>query len=96
MRKHILTSIISLVSITSAQAAEVNIYMPVCNDDDTLTTKLPDLEVLSAKQKKEVRSSTPLHQIDSEKIKTTGITDISDAMRRMPGVNLRDYGGAGD
>lgn len=95
MRKHILTSIISLVSITSAQAAEVNIYIPVCNDDDTLTTKLPDLEVLSAKQKKEVRSSTPLYQIDSEKIKTTGITDISDAMRRMPGVNLRDYGGAG-
>lgn len=95
MRKHILTSIISLTSITSAHAAGVNIYIPVCNDEDTLTTKLPDLEVKSANQKKEVRSSTPLHNIDSEKIRTTGITDISDAMRRMPGVNLRDYGGAG-
>lgn len=104
MRKHILTSIISLVSITSANSAEVNIYIPIgansaevngCFDEDTVITKLPDVEITSAKQKKVVRSSTPMHNIDSEKIKNTGIADISDAMRRMPGVNLRDYGGAG-
>lgn len=95
MRKHILATIIGLSSITSVSSAGVNIFIPEEQDKDTLTKKLPTLEVLSTRQKKEVRSSTPVHNLDAEKIKISGVTDIADAMRRMPGVNLRDYGGAG-
>ncbi len=28
-------------------------------------------------------------------MKTMGVTDISDALHRLPGINIRDYGGAG-
>lgn len=33
--------------------------------------------------------------LNRENIANMGITDIADALHRMPGVNLRDYGGAG-
>ncbi len=95
MRKHILTTFFVLSSVTSVSSAGVNIFIQEEQDKDTLTKKLPTLEVLSQRQKKEVRSTTPVHNLDAEKIKLSGVTDIADAMRRMPGVNLRDYGGAG-
>lgn len=56
---------------------------------------LPELEVLSAKDPKNIRSTSPVHTINAKKILFTGITDISDAIHRLPGTNLRDYGGAG-
>ena len=40
-------------------------------------------------------ASVPVAIIDSAAILRRGITDIGDAMRRLPGVSLRDYGGAG-
>ena len=62
---------------------------------DNNTQQLPDIEVLSKKERREISSATPFHKIDSKRILETGITDISDAIKRLPGVNLRDYGGAG-
>lgn len=59
------------------------------------TLHLDAVEVVAVRALKSVTSSTPLQSIDAEHIRTAGITDIADAMRRMPGVNLRDYGGAG-
>lgn len=83
--------------ITSAFSAGVNNYIcPYPSEDgDTIPKNLPDIEVVSAQQKRDVRSSTPTYGINSEKIKLTGVTSVSDAIKRMPGVNLRDYGGAG-
>lgn len=46
-------------------------------------------------QRAEVTSPTPFQRIDSAAIATHGITDMGDALRRLAGVNLRDYGGAG-
>ena len=63
--------------------------------DDTVSTALPDVEVKSSSSERALTSSTPYQKIDSEKIRVAGITDISDALRRMSGVNIRDYGGAG-
>lgn len=59
------------------------------------TDTLPELDVTVRKSDKALYSSVPLHTIDREKILLTGVSDISDALRRLPGVNLRDYGGAG-
>lgn len=42
-----------------------------------------------------VSSTTPTQRIDSAAIRSQGITDTGDALRRLAGVNLRDYGGAG-
>lgn len=36
-----------------------------------------------------------MHKIDAEMMKKNGVTDIADALHRLPGVTLRDYGGAG-
>jgi hypothetical protein len=65
------------------------------NPEDSVSQILPDLLVTSAENSKTARGATPQQTINSENIKLRGITDISDAMRRLPGVNLRDYGGAG-
>lgn len=103
MRKHILTSLISMLSIVPAHSVGTNAYISVSASDipdgrksvDTVSSDLPNIEVKSLKNKKRVSSSTPQYNLDSEIIRQTGITDISEAMRRLPGVNLRDYGGAG-
>lgn len=42
-----------------------------------------------------VRSATPTFSINDSAILKTGITDIADAIHRLPGVTLKDYGGAG-
>lgn len=62
---------------------------------DTVETSLPDVVILSTDSQKGLTSSTPYHNIDATHIKMSGVTDIADAMNRLPGVNLRDYGGAG-
>lgn len=80
-----------MIVLTSAHSAGVSIYMP----QDTIPVTLPTVEIKSLQESKTLRSSTPFQRIDARRIKEAGITDISDAMRRLPGVNLRDYGGAG-
>ncbi len=56
---------------------------------------LPELEVAASKASRELSSTVPYHFIGEEDVKLSGITDIGDALRRLPGVNVRDYGGAG-
>ena len=92
-----------MLSIVPAHSVGTNAYISVSASDipdgrksvDTVSSDLPNIEVKSLKNKKRVSSSTPQYNLDSEIIRQTGITDISEAMRRLPGVNLRDYGGAG-
>lgn len=63
--------------------------------EDSAYTELDNIMVTAKKTSDAVTSSMPVHTLNAEKVLTTGITDISDAMRRLPGVNLRDYGGSG-
>lgn len=58
---------------------------------DTLGTA----EVVSNRLLKGVRSPIPIQRLDTADIRLRGMTDIGDALRRLSGVNLRDYGGAG-
>ena len=37
----------------------------------------------------------PRQWLDSAALRRRGVTDMGDALRRLPGINLRDYGGAG-
>lgn len=62
---------------------------------DTSHYCLKEVNVTAQKVKSSIKSSVPLQKIDSENILKAGITDIGDAMRRMAGINLRDYGGSG-
>lgn len=62
---------------------------------DSIHTILPDLEVTAAGGDKDVKSSVPTFMLTAEGMRQKGITGIADALRRLPGVTLKDYGGAG-
>ncbi|MDE6770533.1 MAG: TonB-dependent receptor plug domain-containing protein, partial [Muribaculaceae bacterium] len=62
---------------------------------DTVVNLLPDVQVKGESLSRETTSATPMQAITAQEIKTRAITDISDAVRRLPGVTLRDYGGNG-
>lgn len=68
---------------------------PARASNDTIAHTLQEYEVVSERVRKEVSSSAPLFNLSNERMKTMGVTDISDALHRLPGVNIRDYGGAG-
>lgn len=58
---------------------------------DTLGTAV----VTASARMRLLAAPAPLQRIDSLALTTRGITDTGDALRRLAGVNLRDYGGAG-
>ncbi|MDE7402494.1 MAG: TonB-dependent receptor plug domain-containing protein [Muribaculaceae bacterium] len=68
---------------------------PALNQPDSTSTQLDNLEVVGKSTARELTSTTPLHTLDSEDLRRQGISDIGDALRRLPGLNVRDYGGAG-
>lgn len=42
-----------------------------------------------------VQSVAPLQVLERKEMFSLGVTDVADALHRLPGINLRDYGGAG-
>lgn len=97
MRKQALSAIFCYASITSVHSAGVSslIEQAPQSEPDTVVTSLREVEVRENRLEKKIVSSTPFQRIDADIISNSGVTDISDAMRRLAGVNLRDYGGAG-
>ncbi|MDE6231666.1 MAG: TonB-dependent receptor [Muribaculaceae bacterium] len=63
--------------------------------NDSIATDLHEVEVKAKRKVDKMSSASPAPTIDANKVMSAGITDISDAMRRLPGVNLNDYGGSG-
>lgn len=57
--------------------------------------ELTEVEVTGSRKARETRSTAPLHMLTHEEFIRLGVTDIADALHRLPGVTLRDYGGAG-
>jgi len=63
---------------------------------DTLRTQhLQQVEVNALAQHRMMTSTAPLQLLAHQNFARLGVTDIADALHRMPGINLRDYGGAG-
>ncbi len=62
---------------------------------DSLSMQLEELEVVSVPVQHHVTSTAPVFTIDDKNMKRRGVTDLTDAIHRLPGVNIRDYGGAG-
>lgn len=87
MRKHI-AFILSLVALEAFAGRSIE-------NADTVSRTLSELEVYANEAPREALSSTPLIIADQQQMLRAGVGDVSDALTRMPGVNLRDYGGAG-
>ena len=68
------------------------------NRNDTVTDRVHQLQevtVTESRRQHTLTSTAPLHLLDHEQMLSLGVTDVADALHRIPGVTLRDYGGAG-
>jgi len=65
----------------------------VCQVQDSV--RLQEVEVNAAKSGKNLTSAAPVHSLDQNDFTRLGVTDVSDVLRRLPGITLKDYGGAG-
>jgi len=63
--------------------------------NDTLVTKGRTLRELTVRgdKSKQVTSTSPFQIVTNQDLLQQGITDLSDALRRFSGVNVKDYGG---
>ena len=88
--KLMITLTMTCLLATTASGQEVR--------NDTVTDRvhqLREVTVTESRSRHEVTSTAPLYIIDREQMLTLGVTDVADALHRIPGVTLRDYGGAG-
>ena len=86
----IILLLLPFLSIVTAEGQDVR--------NDTVTDRVHQLQevtVTESRRQHSLTSTAPMHIIDSEQILMLGITDVADALHRIPGVTLRDYGGAG-
>ncbi len=63
--------------------------------DTTQRQRLTRVVVASTRQPATALAQTPVQVVDAERIEQSGITLLSDALRQMAGVTLKDYGGVG-
>lgn len=76
-----LTIVVLLLGLTVGAQAQ----------DDTVSLG----EVVVESDKREIASTAPLHSVMAADMARLGIVDVADALHRLPGIMLRDYGGAG-
>lgn len=62
---------------------------------DSLATALPELTVEAIGSLSDVASSTPRTEVNNIDFARLGVNSTADILRHMPGVNIKDYGGAG-
>ncbi|MCR5132087.1 MAG: TonB-dependent receptor [Prevotella sp.] len=65
--------------------------------DSTLQSvqELQRVEVVAERQTSPIRASVPVQQIDRNRMLCLGLHTMTDALRHMAGITIRDYGGAG-
>lgn len=68
---------------------------PIDNDTIDNNYQLQNVVVTESKKNNEITSAAPLYVINNKSLNIAGITDIADALNRLPGISMRDYGGAG-
>lgn len=64
-------------------------------DHVAMEDTLEDVSVKGVLRGRDFASASPKYTLSTEHTAQFGITDLSDALHRLPGVTLRDYGGAG-
>ena len=87
---------VALLALLSPSALGVLQAQPATSD--TITTRthhLDEVTVVETMKKRAVASTAPMHIMDREAFSDYGVTDFADALNRIPGITLRDYGGAG-
>ena len=99
MRMQVFKNIIVYITVLHLPTAG-DAKILTANPNDTIEAtdsvrSLDEMVVTAACVGKSLTSATPYFKIDDTQMLRRGVTDISDAIHRLPGVTLRDYGGAG-
>lgn len=63
--------------------------------DSIACEQLLELEVVSSSKPSALSASSPLRVMEQRDFLRTGVLSLSDAVKRMTGVDVRDYGGVG-
>ena len=71
-----------------------NVFLPSAKAQDTVRN-LGQVEVSSQRAPSTLRTAVPTQVTDAQKIEEQGMLQLSDAVRQMAGVTLKDYGGVG-
>lgn len=103
MRKHKFSSlwgVICAVTIIAQwpERAAAQSHRDTIASTDTIRQNISrhlNTVTVNGRKNPKTASTTPVHTLSAEKISRFGLTDIGKAVNRLPGVNLRDYGGAG-
>lgn len=82
-------------AVTLLSLASTMLFASEPTDTTNFVHNLDELEVTAASTAKTVLSTAPSYNLSDKKMKDMGVTDLTDALHRMPGLNIRDYGGAG-
>ena len=61
----------------------------------TLNDTLREVTVTETRHSHAMKSTAPMHVLDRHDMLVQGVVDMADALHRLPGITLRDYGGAG-
>ena len=80
----LLCLLLFVYAISSAQVVDTVAY-----------NQLLELEVVSSAKPSSISSSSPLQVMEHDDFLRSGVLSLSDAVKRMTGVDVRDYGGLG-
>ena len=69
--------------------------LPLWAQTDTTALHLNEVQVVDSHKHHTLTSTAPLYVMDHGEMLRLGVTDMADALHRLPGITLRDYGGAG-
>lgn len=64
-------------------------------ENDSTMVVLDGVVVESGVRAHDISRGTATFTVGREALKTRGVENVTDALRRLPGLNIRDYGGAG-
>ncbi len=73
--------------------------MPLCGQEEDSTRILKEIPVLKQSDKFDgiahIRSSVPAYSLSKIQLINLGVTDVGAALKYVPGVQIKDYGGIG-
>ena len=69
-------------------------YTAAAQDVDTVQ-RLEEITISSQRAPSTLRTATPTQVVESEQLQRIGALQLSDAIKQMAGVTLKDYGGVG-
>ena len=82
-------------SLSCVAVPALTLVPQICSAQTPSTIELDTVEVVQSHITKSIKSTAPAFKLSEKEFNRLGVTDISDAIHRLPGVNLRDYGGLG-